>query len=133
MDRWTIPEIASVGLSAEQARRMTSSSSVVEGVAYFKDSARGRLSGDLDGFVKLVVRAEGPSKHRIVGAHILGDGANELIQLASVLLHSGATAEQVSRTPFAAVTLSGLFQAACDDALLHSPFRLKQQAASSSL
>ena len=86
--RWTIPEIASVGESAVTAAHKGgqggSSHTIVEGVAYFKDSARGRLSGDLDGFLKVVVRAEGASRHRIIGAHILGDGANELIQLASV-------------------------------------------------
>jgi hypothetical protein len=44
-------------------------------------------------------------------------GANELIQLASVLLYTDATVEEVCRTPFAAVTLCGLFQMACDDAV----------------
>jgi len=86
--RWTIPEIASVGESAATAAKKgglgSSSHSIVEGVAYFKDCARGRLSGDLDGFLKVVLRAEGTHRHRIIGAHILGDGANELIQLASV-------------------------------------------------
>lgn len=86
--RWTIPEIASVGESAVTAAQKVghggSSHTIIEGVAYFKDSARGRLSGDLDGFLKVVVRAEGTNRHRIIGAHILGDGANELIQLASV-------------------------------------------------
>lgn len=95
---------------------------LVEGFAYFKDMARGRLSGDLDGFLKLVAvksspDTEGRSSHRIIGVHIFGDGANELIQLGSVLVHSGATLEQVSMTPFAAVTLSGLFQMASDDCL----------------
>lgn len=95
---------------------------LVEGFAYFKDMARGRLSGDLDGFLKLVAvkispDADGRSRHRIVGVQIFGDGANELIQLGSVLVHSGATLEQVSLTPFAAVTLSGLFQMASDDCL----------------
>ena len=95
---------------------------LVEGFAYFKDMARGRLSGDLDGFLKLVaVKAsadiDGRSRHRIVGVQIFGEGANELIQLGSVLVHSGATLEQVSSTPFAAVTLSGLFQMASDDCL----------------
>lgn len=96
---------------------------IIEGRAYFKDCARGRLSGDMDGFLKVVVRADGPRRHTVIGAHIFGEGANELIQLASVFVHSKATAEQVCSTPFAAVTLSGLFQTACDDALLRSPYK----------
>ena len=55
--------------------------------------------------------------------YYVGDGANELIQLGSILVHSQSTLEMVSKTPFAAVTLSGIFQMACDDALLHSPRR----------
>jgi len=38
--------------------------------------------------------------------------------MGSILIHGGASLEQVSRTPFAAVTLSGLYQMACDDALV---------------
>ena len=44
-------------------------------------------------------------------------GANELIQLGSVLVHSQSTLESVSNTPFSAVTLSGLYQMASEDAL----------------
>ena len=48
---------------------------------------------------------------------IFGEGANELIQLGSVLISSRVTVDQVSNTPFAAVTLSALFQNACDDVI----------------
>lgn len=112
---WTIPEIASVGLSIEQSQQKNMKD-VVEGRAFFKDMARGRLSGG-EGFLKVVARRESKGRHVIIGVHIIGEGANELIQLGSVLVHSKATLEQVSRTPFAAVTLSGLYQMACDNAL----------------
>jgi len=89
-----------------------------EGFGYFYASARGRLTGDMDGFVK-VLAYNNPytGEHPIIGVEIFGDGANELIQLASILLQTGATLEQVAATPFAAVTLSGLFQTASDDCL----------------
>jgi len=121
---WTIPEVSSVGISAAEARARVSEEyhkNVVEGYAYFKDTARGRLSGDPHGFLKIVARADSPQQHTILGVHIIGEGANELIQLGSVLVCSAATAEQVSNTPFAAVTMSGLYQVACDDILLKSP------------
>ena len=124
---WTFPEVSSVGMSVEKAVSLqqllpeNERKPIIQGYGYFKDTARGRLSGDTDGFLKVVVRADSAFKHTILGVHIIGDGANELIQLGSVLVHNGATAEQVSNTPFAAVTLSGLYQIACDDVLLKSP------------
>ena len=116
---WTIPEMASTGLTGEQAASLYGADNIVLGYGYFKDMARGRLT-DMDGYLKVVARkakAKG-GKHTILGVQILGDGANELIQLGSILVHTKATLEQVSHTPFAAVTLAALLQMACDDALL---------------
>lgn len=120
---WTIPEIASVGRFGYDidCKDDLNQKDIVSGYAYFKNCARGRLSGDLDGYLKIVAKYEYKTQqHRIVGCHIFGEGANELIQLGSVLIHTKASLEIVSRTPFAAVTLSGLFQVACDDALRNS-------------
>ncbi|CAN0287333.1 unnamed protein product, partial [Hapterophycus canaliculatus] len=75
---WTIPEISSVGLTEEQActqglRKASQGGSLVTGYAYFKDIARGRLSGgDAAGFLKLVARADDPSRHVVVGVQIIG-------------------------------------------------------------
>lgn len=45
----------------------------VTGYAYFKDVARGRLSGgDASGFLKVVATAEGPTHHVIVGVQVIG-------------------------------------------------------------
>lgn len=106
---WTIPEVSSSGLSVEEAlaqgERVATpedlDGTIVFGYGYFKDMARGRLSGDLNGFLKIIARAEGPTRHVIVGVHVVGDGANELIQLGSVLVHSRTTLEELSNTPFA--------------------------------
>lgn len=124
---WTFPEIASVGQSVEQAlangQKLATEEggTIVTGYAYYKDLARGRLSGDLNGFLKIIARADSPTRHVIIGFHIVGDQANELIQLGSVLVHAGTTLEELSNTPFAAVTLSCLYQIASDDALCNSP------------
>uniref|UniRef100_A0A7S2Y1R6 NAD(P)(+) transhydrogenase (Si-specific) n=1 Tax=Fibrocapsa japonica TaxID=94617 RepID=A0A7S2Y1R6_9STRA len=121
---WTIPEIASVGtgLDASQApQRGAKVGDIVCGRGFFKDCARGRLSGEVNGFVKVAAKITSSNTHEIIGCCIFGEGANELIQMGSMLISSKATLETVSRTPFAAVTLSGLFQVACDDALAKSP------------
>lgn len=54
-------------LSVRRRRRVT-------GYAYFKDIARGRLSGgDSAGFLKLVSRADDPSRHVVIGVQIIGE------------------------------------------------------------
>jgi len=124
---WTLPEISTVGLGPEAAEAQYPGR-VSTGVAYYRDSARGRLSGDADdGFVRLTaiwqpgagVRSRA---HVLVGAAILGTGANELIQLGSLQVTLGLTLEQLSNTPFAAVTLASLYQVAAETALKNSPF-----------
>ena len=52
---------------------------------------------------------------KIVGWEIIGEGANELVQLCGVLL--GQTVEDVANTQFAAVTLAVAAQLACEDCL----------------
>eukprot|EP00903_Cladosiphon_okamuranus_P008631 g8277.t1 len=129
---WTIPEISSVGLTEEKAfkkgmRKASHGGSMVTGYAYFEDVARGRLKGgDTSGFLKLVARAEGPTHHVIVGVQVIGEGANELIQMGSILIHGRTTLEEVSNTAFAAVTLSALYQVAADDGLCNSPYFLQR-------
>jgi NAD(P) transhydrogenase len=114
---WSIPEVSSVGVSYESiVRSGLRVDDIIQGYAYFRDSARGRLSGTNDGYLKVVCKPYKDS-HVIVGVHIFGEGANELIQLGALLVHSKTTVQTVSKTPFAAVTLTGLFQAACDDCL----------------
>lgn len=120
---WTIPQIASVGYTAEQAQIKAPTDcckdSIVTGYAYFRDTARGRLTGGDESFLKIVAwKRKEDACHTLVGVHIMGEGANELIQLGSILIHARVALQQVSKTPFAAVTLSGLYQVACDDALM---------------
>jgi len=71
---WTIPEVSSVGLSVEDAAKrgwhhFSDGGRVVTGYAYFRDLARGRLSGDLDGFLKVIARCDSPKRHVIVGEY----------------------------------------------------------------
>jgi pyruvate/2-oxoglutarate dehydrogenase complex dihydrolipoamide dehydrogenase (E3) component len=52
---WTIPEIASVGLSNEQAAELYGAEHCVTGYGYFKDLARGRLNGETQGMPMLLL------------------------------------------------------------------------------
>lgn len=82
---YSIPEIASVGLTEHQA--VERSGEVLVGRARFDEVARGQISGIQDGLLTLVSeRGSG----KLLGAHIVGEGATEMIHLAQMALLMGA-------------------------------------------
>ena len=85
---YTVPEIAMVGETSEQCTER--GVEFLAGRAGYDKSARGQIIGDTDGMVKLVFA---PDK-RLLGVHILGELASELIHLgASVLVRHGTIDE----------------------------------------
>jgi len=78
---YTIPEMASVGLSEDEAKKRGGSALV--GRARFDEVARGQISGITDGLLKLV--ADGAGK-RLLGVHIVGEGATELVHVGQMAL-----------------------------------------------
>ncbi|KZL20491.1 Dihydrolipoyl dehydrogenase 3 [Pseudovibrio axinellae] len=98
---YTSPEVASVGKTEEELK--------AAGVKYksgkFPFSANGRAKAMLhtDGFVKVLADAE---TDRVLGVHILGHGAGELIHEACVLMEFGGSSEDLGRTCHAHPTMS---------------------------
>jgi dihydrolipoamide dehydrogenase len=98
---YTWPEVASVGKTEEQLK--------VEGVAYkigkfpFTANGRARAMAMTDGFVKILADA---TTDRILGAHILGANAGDLIAEIVVGMEFGAAAEDIARTCHAHPTLN---------------------------
>jgi dihydrolipoamide dehydrogenase len=90
---YTWPEIASVGKTEEALKE--------QGVSYkvgkfpFSANSRGRATGDTDGFVKILVDAD---TDRVLGVHILGPLAGDLISEAVIAMKFGASAEDIART-----------------------------------
>lgn len=78
---YTIPEMASVGLSEEEAKKRLGAALV--GRARFDEVARGQISGITDGLLKLV--ADGAGK-KLLGVHIVGEGATELVHVGQMAL-----------------------------------------------
>jgi mycothione reductase len=72
---FTNPQVASVGLTIEQAKNQKHK--VLVGVALYKDTAMGATMGYVDGFVKVIVDSQ---SGKILGAHIIGPEASILIQ-----------------------------------------------------
>ena len=78
---YTIPEMASVGLGEEEATKRCGAALV--GRARFDEVARGQISGITDGLLKLVADASG---RRLLGVHIVGEGATELVHVGQMAL-----------------------------------------------
>jgi len=104
---FTSPEIASVGLTEEQAQK--------QGIEYkvarynFASSGKAAAAGDRDGFIKLIFDAE----NKLRGAHIIGGNVVEMLGEPSVAMTLGATAEDLARTIHAHPSLyEGIMEAA---------------------
>ena len=104
---YTEPEIASVGKTEEQLQS--------EGVAYkkgmfpFVANGRARALGHTEGKVKVLADAD---TDRLLGVHIIGSRAGDLIAEAVAALEFGASAEDVARTSHAHPTLAEAFKEA---------------------
>jgi NAD(P) transhydrogenase len=110
---YTIPEAGAVG-ATEQSLRNDGVDYIV-GKARYADHARGRIVGDDVGFLKLLFRR---ADMRLLGAHVVGEHATELIHIALIAMMADASAELFNRACFNYPTLSDLYKYATYDALL---------------
>jgi dihydrolipoamide dehydrogenase len=97
---YTWPELASVGLSEEEAAAR--GIAVAVGTFPFLANGRARAMGERDGQVKILADA---TTDRILGAHILGPRASDLIAELAVAMELGASAEDLARSVHAHPTL----------------------------
>jgi dihydrolipoamide dehydrogenase len=98
---YTFPEVASVGLTEEDAKAKNLSIKV--GRFPFKANSRARCTGEDEGFVKIICDAV---TKRLLGVHILGPHASELIAEGVLAIQMKATALQLADTPHAHPTFS---------------------------
>ena len=98
---FTAPEVASVGLSTQQAE--AEGRAVKTGKFNFLASGKALAMGEAEGFVKMIADAE---TDQILGVHIVGPHATDLIAEASLAIKMGATAAQVAKTIHAHPTLA---------------------------
>jgi dihydrolipoamide dehydrogenase len=98
---YTYPEIAAVGRTEEELK--------AEGIAYkigkfpFTANGRARANRTTEGFVKVLAD---PATDRVLGVHIIGAGAGEMIHEAGVLMEFGGSSEDLARTCHAHPTMS---------------------------
>ena len=98
---YTFPEVASVGKTEEELKK--------DGVSYnagkfpFTANGRAKANGTTDGFVKILADAQ---SDRVLGVHIVGADAGNLIAEVAVAMEFGASSEDIARTCHAHPTLT---------------------------
>ena len=98
---YTSPEVASIGKTEEQLKELNKSYKV--GKFSFMANSRAKAIDDAEGFVKILADAE---TDKVLGAHIIGPHAGELIAEIGVAMEFGASAEDIARTCHAHPTFS---------------------------
>ena len=112
-----MPEVAAVGLTEEAAK--ADGRKIKVGKFPFMGNARAKAVMQADGFVKLIADAE---TDRILGCHIIGPNAGEMIHEVCVAMEFGAAAQDLALTCHAHPTTSEAVREAalaCGDGAIH--------------
>ncbi len=112
---YTHPEFAPVGYTEEELKEKSNIENnleieYVKGNFPFLANSRAKANSDTDGMVKILADKK---TDKLLGAHILGSGAGEMISEAVIGMEYGASAEDLARTCHAHPTLSEAFKEAC--------------------
>lgn len=109
---YTIPEISMVGKNEEEL--------TLEGVPYevgkarYREIARGQIIGDTTGLMKLIFHAE---TLKLLGVHIIGEGASELVHIGQAVLAYGGRVDYFVHTVFNYPTLAECYKTAAFDGI----------------
>src|SRR5438477_11207895 len=109
---YTIPEISFIGKTEEQ---LTDAGVAYEvGIAYFREIARGQIRGDTTGRLKLIFQ---PDTKEILGVHVIGEGASELLHIGQAVFVLKGTVEYFVDTVFNYPTLAECYKTAAFNGL----------------
>jgi NAD(P) transhydrogenase len=109
---YAIPEISMVGVTEDECK--SRNIPYLIGRGSYEDNARGQIIGDMSGMIKLVFS---PTDQKLLGAHIIGEQASELIHIASHVMMIGGTIEEFIRAVYNYPTLAELYKTAAYDGL----------------
>jgi NAD(P) transhydrogenase len=109
---WTIPEISFLGKTEEQLTEEDVPYEV--GVAYYREIARGQIRGDTTGRLKLIFHRV---THAILGVHIIGEGASELVHIGQAVMALGGRLDYFVETVFNYPTLAECYKVAAFNGL----------------
>jgi NAD(P) transhydrogenase len=109
---YTIPEISYVGQTEEE---LTATATPYEvGLARYRELARGAILADFHGLLKLLVS---PVDRKVIGVHIVGTGATEMVHIGQTVMALGGTVDFLVDTVFNHPTLCEAYKVAALDAV----------------
>ncbi len=109
---YAVPEISMVGKTEEQ---LTQEGVPYEaGIAHYEEIARGQILGDRTGMLKMLIHQD---THQILGVHIMGTGATELVHIGQAVMALGGDAEFFINNVFNFPTLAEAYKVAAYNGL----------------
>ncbi len=109
---YTIPEVSTIGETEESCKKKGIVYEV--GRARYTDNARGEIIGDDSGLIKLVFDR---ANLKLLGVHVMGERASELIHIGQAVMHFGGSLEYFVQAVFNYPTLSETYKVAAYDGL----------------
>ncbi|MGH3240165.1 MAG: Si-specific NAD(P)(+) transhydrogenase [Spirillospora sp.] len=109
---YTIPEISFVGRTEDALTEAKIPFEV--GVSRYRELARGQIIGDSYGMLKLLVS---PEDRRLLGVHVFGTGATELVHIGQTVMGCGGTVDYLVNAVFNYPTLAESYKVAALDAM----------------
>jgi NAD(P) transhydrogenase len=109
---YAVPEISMVGKNEEELTEAAIPYEV--GKARYKEIARGQILGDVTGLLKLIFHSE---SRDLLGVHIIGEGASELIHIGQAVLSFGGKVDYFVDTVFNYPTLAECYKVAAFDGI----------------
>ncbi|HVV46630.1 MAG TPA: hypothetical protein VHC72_15560, partial [Bryobacteraceae bacterium] len=106
------PEIGTIGETEEQLKR--NGVEYLVGRAGYDDNARGKIIGDPEGMLKILLRR---SDLQVLGVHAIGEQATELVHIGLMAMLTGASARVFDEACFNLPTLGHLYKTAALDAI----------------
>jgi NAD(P) transhydrogenase len=122
---YSVPEMSTIGMTEEQVRERKIPYEC--GVARFRETSRGHIMGLSTGFMKMIFALE---TRRLLGVHIVGEGATELIHIGQAVLNLGGTLDYFVENTFNYPTLAEAYKIAALDAWNRMP---KEQPSSAAI
>lgn len=113
---YSIPELSSVGLTEKQAREQYGD--VIVGSAKFAEVARGQISGNTEGMLKIVADSQGK---KILGVMLVGEGSTEVVHIGHMAMLCNADVDMFVESTFNFPTLAEAYRIAALEILAKRP------------
>jgi NAD(P) transhydrogenase len=113
---YSVPEMSTVGMTEEEVRKRDIGYEC--GIARFRETSRGHIMGLSTGMLKMIFSLK---TRRLLGCHIVGEGATELIHIGQAVINLQGTLEYFVENTFNYPTLAEAYKIAALDAWNRMP------------